>query len=663
MNQSEYRELAYKLNEYSRKYYSDNDPDISDYEYDMLYDKLLKYEEEHPNDVVPFSPSARVGYEVRSDFIKKSHISPMLSLENTYNRGDILKFLDDVKADDKGYVLEYKIDGLSVGITYEQGVLVSAVTRGDGFVGEDVTANVKTIKKLPLILSEPVNITVRGEVYMPKKVFLDLNNRREKTGEKLLANPRNAAAGALRQLDSKVTAKRGLSIFVFDVIRMEEDRFLTHAERIEYLRELGFQTSIYETVKNIDEIIDVIDRAEAERQNLPFEIDGMVIKVNSLALREELGYRTRSPKWAVAYKFKTEKVTTKLLDIILQVGRTGVVTPRAVLEPVPLMGSTISYSTLHNYAYIEDRDIRIGDTVEIEKAGDVIPKVIRAIKEKRSGSEEKYVFPSTCPVCGAGLVIREGEAAHRCDNPDCPSRDLRGLVYFVGKSQMNIDGLGESLIETFVNAGIISDYTDIYHLSDYRDEIINMEGFGEKSYDNLISSIEKSKGNCLSRLLSSLGIPLIGEKVSKKLAKEYKDLDVFFSLSREELEAIDDVGEKMAKSIVEFFSSEINRNRIERLRESGLNFKYIDDGLNFEKIFDSKTVVLTGSLSKYTRTEASAIIEGLGGKTSSSVSKKTDLVIYGEKAGSKLAKAESFGVDTMTEDEFVELLQEIGYEG
>ncbi len=664
MNNTEYRELVAKLNDYSRAYYSENSPLVSDYDYDMLYEKLIQYEEEHLEDVLPYSPSFRVGYEVRSDFVKKNHVSPMLSLENTYNRADIMKFLDDVHPDlGVGYVLEYKIDGLSVGITYENGILVSAVTRGDGFVGEDVTANVKTIREVPLVLSEPVNLTVRGEVYMPKKVFLDINQRRENKGEKLFANPRNAAAGALRQLDSKITARRGLSIFVFDVIRMENDDFETHTARLEYLKKLGFKTSIHQTVKSIDDITAVIDRAEADRHNLAFDIDGMVIKVNSLSRREELGYRTRSPKWAVAYKFKAERVTTKLLDIVLQVGRTGVVTPRAVLEPVALMGSTISYSTLHNSAYIQERDIRIGDTVEIEKAGDVIPKVVRVILEERTGKEVKFEFPSNCPVCNSKLVKKDGEAAYKCGNADCPSKDLRGLIYFVAKSQMNIDGLGEALIETFVREGILSDYTDIYHIEDYREEIIAMDGFGEKSYNNLISSINASKQNCLSRLLAAFGIPLIGEKVSKKLAKKYKDLDVFFELRAEELVAVDDVGEMMANSIVEFFSSPVIRYRIERLRESGLNFQYIDDGLDFEKVFEDKTVVLTGSLTNFTRSEASSIIEGLGGKTSSSVSKKTSLVIYGEKAGSKLDKANKLGVETMTEDEFVNLLKEIGYEG
>ncbi len=666
MDRTEYRKLVNDLNKYSREYYIDGNPSISDYDYDILYKKLTDYEEVHPDEVLSYSPSFRVGSQVRDDFVKARYISPMLSLENTYNIDDVKKFVEGVVSETgvhPTYAVEYKIDGLSIGITYEAGRLVRAVTRGDGFIGEDVTENVKTIRSVPLILSEPVDITVRGEVYMPKHIFKEINIMREHLGEKLFANPRNSAAGALRQLDSKVTAKRGLDIFVFDVIDFEGASFETHIDRLNYLKTLGFKTSKCKSASSVEAIFDIIDAAYEERTSLSFDIDGMVIKVNDLSLRGKLGYRTRSPKWAVAYKFKAERVRTKLLDIMLQVGRTGAVTPRAKLEPVFLQGSTISHSTLHNPAYIEERDIRIGDVVEIEKAGDVIPKVVRVVEEERSGDEVKFQFPDVCPVCSFPLVMREGEAVLRCENKLCPSKDLRGLVHFVAKNQMNIDGLGEALIQTFVENGLISDYTDIYHLEEFKNEIVDMEGFGEKSYANLIASINKSKSSCLSRLLAAIGIPLIGEKVSKKLAKHYKTMDAFFSLSIEELVSIDDIGEKMAESLVQFFADDVNKYRIERLRESGLNFDYIEDDINLEQVFSGKRLVLTGSLEKFTRKEASSIIEGLGGEVSSSVSKNTSLVIYGEKAGSKLDKAKSLGVDTMTEDEFVNLLEEIGYKG
>ncbi len=665
MNREEYKDLVLQINKYDYQYYTLAEPTISDYDYDMLYKKLVEFERSNPTEVLDYSPTMRVGSVVRSEFTKVNHVAPMLSLENTYNIDDVSKFVNDVRSEDSNetdFVMEYKIDGLSVGITYENGLLTRAVTRGDGSVGEDVTANIKTIKELPLVLKEPVNLTVRGEVYMPKKVFAEINKVRQNLGDKLFANPRNSAAGALRQLDSKITSQRGLSIFVFDVIEAKDLQFTTHQERLEYLKSLGFKTSIYSMVSNVDEIFDIIKQASLEREQLEFDIDGMVIKVNNLATRQVMGYRARSPKWAAAYKFKAERVRTKLLDIILQVGRTGAVTPRAQLEPVLLQGSTISYSTLHNFNYILERDIRIGDVVEIEKAGDVIPKVVQVVKELRTGEEKPFVFPENCPVCGDDLVLQEGNAIYKCLNKTCPSKDLRGLIYFVSKNQMDIDGLGDSQIETFVEKGIIADYTDIYSLKDYKDEIINFEGFGEKSYNNLMESIEKSKKMCLSRLISALGIPLVGEKVSQKLAKEYRNMDRFFSLTSEELVLLDDIGEKVADSIVNFFGSDINRARIEKLREHGLNFDYIDTDKGFVKIFDGQKIVLTGTLSQLKRSQAKSIIESLGGSVVGSVSKNTNYVVYGEAAGSKLEKAKSLGVSLINEQEFLDKLDSIGYE-
>ncbi len=663
MNNERYLELVKKLNEYDYRYYVLSDPIISDYEYDMLYKQVESYESLNPDKKASYSPTNRVGSDIRDGFTKIKHIKPMLSLENSYNIGDVTKFVESVEIEniDTTYVMEYKIDGLSVAITYENGVLVSGVTRGDGFEGEDITSNVKTIKNLPLVLSEPINITVRGEVYMPKKVFKEINTVRENLGDKLFANPRNAAAGALRQLDSKVTASRKLSIFIFDIIELENEKFTTHTERLNYLQKLGFTTSIHKEVKSIKEINDYINKSYDFRSSLSFDIDGMVIKVNELSVREKMGFRSKSPKWAVAYKFKAERVRTRLLDIILQVGRTGVITPRAKLEPVFLMGSTISYSTLHNFGYIQDRDIRIGDIVEIEKAGDVIPKVVGVVFDERNGSEKVFTYPENCPVCDSVVVLRDGEAAYRCENVDCPSKDLRSIIYFVGKNQMDIDGLGSSIVELFTEKGFLSDYTDIYYLYEYEDEIKNMDGFGEKSYQNLIESIEKSKKNCLSKLLSAIGIPLVGEKVAKKLASIYKDMDRFFKLSVDELVEIDDIGDKMAESIVGFFSNNSNLMKIDKLKRAGLNFSYIEETLDIEKVFLDKTFVLTGTLETLKRNDAKKIIENLGGSVSSSISKNTDYLLYGDKAGSKLEKARTLGVQLMDEEKFILEIKKIGY--
>ncbi len=657
MNFEEYSRLIDELNEHNYSYHVLDNPSIADSDYDFLYSKLLAYEEANPDRVLSYSPSQRVGDEPISQFEKVNHEYPLLSLENTYNEEEALEFyqkIENLDADNMGLCLEYKIDGLSVALRYESGILINGATRGNGEVGEDVTLNVRTIKGVPLKLSKPVDITVRGEVYISKLDFKAVNERREKLGENLFANPRNAAAGALRQLDPKVAAERELRIFVFDALS-EVDGIESHFELISYLKELGFTVSEVTRINTETELLNALRKAESDRKDLPFDIDGMVLKVEDLSLRREMGYRTRSPYWAVAYKFKAERAVTRVLGIECQVGRTGAITPRANFEPTFLAGSTISHATLHNEDYIVQKDIRVGDYVEIEKAGDVIPQVHKVLVERRTGSEKPYVFPATCPVCGSILLRKDGEAVMRCVNNNCPAKDLRALIHFVSKAGMGIDGFGKAMVEDFVEAGFLNDFADIYTLSNYETEIKNLEGFGDKSFQNLMESIEKSKEAGLSSLLSALGIPLVGKKVAVLLSEEYRDIDALINAPASDVELIEGVGSVIAESVVRYFSEGKNLSVIDRLKDLGL--KMIDDSPDFsldgdELIFNGMTFVLTGTLRSYKRSEASDIIRSLGGKVTGSVSSKTTYVLAGESPGSKLDKAKNLGVTIMTEEEF-----------
>ncbi len=651
-----YRDLVNRLNKYNYEYHVLDLPSISDIEYDNLYKQVIEYEQQNPDKILPYSPSLRVGDKPLDKFEKYEHEFPLLSLENTYNEAEILEFYEKyLIQDDKkmAYTLEYKIDGLSIAIKYEKGIFVSAATRGDGLIGEDISQNVRAIKEIPLKLNEEVDITVRGEVYLSKKDFTKLNLQREKDGEKLFANPRNAAAGTLRQLDSKVVALRNLQIFIFDALSTI-DNIDNHPKMLEYLKSLGFKCSIYSEIFTEDDLIQKLREAENKRSQLDFDIDGMVLKLSDLNLRKKLGMRSRSPYWAVAYKFKSQKVITKIINITCQVGRTGVITPRADFEPVFLAGSLISHASLHNADYIKEKDIRIGDIVEIEKAGDVIPQVNRVIFEKRTGNEIEYEFPKFCPVCKGNLVRKEGESAYRCISSSCLAKDIRSLVYFVSKSGMNIDGFGEKIVESLFNNGLLKDFTDIYKLKNYEEEIISIEGFAQKSLDNLLVNIENSKQNPPNILLSSIGIPLIGSKVSKLLFDKYKSFDALINAKSQDLLEIVGIGESIVNSLKEYFDNESNIQMLSELKSLGLSTELIEieNSNEKEKIFYGQSFVITGTLRNYTRREASDIIESLGGLVRSSVSKNTTYLLAGDNAGSKLSKANNLGIKIMSEEEF-----------
>lgn len=651
-------ELKSSLRKHNYQYYVLDNPTITDYEYDMMLEKLIAIESEYPELKTEDSPSQRVGDVPLSEFSQVTHDVRMLSLDNSYNADDLRDFDARVKrelgVDTVEYTVEYKIDGLSVGLTYEDGRFVQGATRGNGTVGENITTNLKTIKSIPLRLSEEKNLTVRGEVFMPKDGFLKLNEKQELEGGQAFANPRNAAAGSLRQLDSKITASRPLDIFVFDVLS-HEDTFESHSEIIEHIKALGFKVSEPKCCKTIDAVIDYCLEQTDVRHSLSYDIDGMVVKVNNLDLRDQLGLKAKSPKWAIAYKFPAEEVETKLLDITVHVGRTGVITPRAELEPVFVAGSTVARATLHNQDYIDEKDIRVGDTVIIQKAGDVIPAVVKVLKEKRDGSEVTFKLPATCPECGSDTVRVEGEVALRCTNEACPAKLRRGIIHFVSRPAMDLDGVGPSVVDQLIIQGFLKNAADLYYLKDSRDELLNLERMGEKSVDNMLKSIEESKDNDLSMFLSGLGISLIGEKAAKTLAKVYGSLDNLMLASFESLVEIEEIGDKMAKSILEYFQDEKNCLLMERFKNAGL--KLTAEVKEVGVLFEGMTFVLTGTLTHYKRSEAKKIIEELGGKVSGSVSKKTNYVVYGENAGSKLTKAQELGVETITEENFVKMIE------
>ncbi|MDF2521866.1 MAG: ligase, NAD-dependent [Clostridia bacterium] len=656
MSKQRIEELTQEINKHNYNYYVLDNPTISDFEYDKLTKELIDLEERYPELKLPDSPTQRVGGAVLKGFKEVVHKTPKLSLGNVFDENDIRDFDNRVRKalqQDVEYVLELKIDGLTVVLNYEDGLLIQGATRGDGVKGEDVTANLKTVRSIPLSLSEKLTLEVRGEVYMPKKAFEELNERREEMEEPPFANPRNAAAGSIRQLDTKVTAERALDIFVFNLENIEDMALDTHIESLEYMKKICLKVSPHMIIcKNADAIIEQCKQWADKRGELPFEIDGLVIKVNSLEQRELLGNTSKSPRWAVAYKFPPERKKTKVKSIEVQVGRTGAITPTAEFEPVRLAGSVISRATLHNEDNIRDKDIRIGDTVIIQKAGDVIPEVVEVVKEDRDGSEVIFEMPKTCPACGSEAVREQGEAATKCVNMSCPAQIRRSLFHFVSRDAMNIDGMGPQIITLLMDKDFIKDASDIYTLKEKAAELIALERMGEKSVANLIDAIEASKQNPLERLIFALGIRMIGQRAAKLLAESFDDIYELADACVERLDSIPEIGEKMAESVVKFFQQTQNRLLINKLSELGVNVKSMKKDIVEKEAFKGKTFVLTGSLESLTRDRAKELIEGFGGKVSSSVSKKTDYVLAGEEAGSKLTKAQELGVAIIDEETF-----------
>lgn len=648
------QELRDKLNYYSRKYYVDDDPEIEDYEYDMLQRELKAIEDKYPDLVTPDSPTVRVGGSAENLFSKVEHRVRMESLQDAFSFAEIEEFDRRVRETERDvhYVVEPKIDGLSVSLEYTNGVLTRGSTRGDGDVGEDVTANLRTVRSIPLKIKTPLPfLEVRGEVYMPKSVFASLVTRQELDGEKPFKNPRNAAAGSLRQKDSKVTAVRGLDIFVFNVQQIEGAELSSHKQSLDFLREQGFHTiPFYTRFDNITDVISELKRIGEIRSGLEYDIDGAVIKVDDFAQRERLGSTSKFPKWAVAFKYPPEEKTTKLVDIEIGVGRTGVLTPTAVFEPVLLAGSTVSRATLHNQDFITEKDIRIGDEVAIRKAGDIIPEVVRVVSHAENSVP--YILPSICPSCSAPVIREEGEAAVRCVNPECPAQLLRNVIHFCSRDAMDIEGLGDALVEKFISENLISNVADIYDIT--AGEIMMLEGHQEKSAKNLVDAIERSKQNDLSRLLFALGIRHIGQKAAKLLSEHFGDIDSIIAASEEEIAEIDGFGGIMAKSAAKFFSMTQTADLIERLKAAGVNMKSLKEKSDDQR-FTGLTFVLTGTLPTLSRKEATEIIENLGGKASSSVSKKTSYVVAGEEAGSKLQKATYLGIPVITQDDLLKM--------
>ena len=651
MNSTIIADLVRKLNECRDAYYNRSDPLIPDSEYDFLFDKLKRLENE-TGIILSNSPTQTVGYEVKSKLAKVQHDIPLLSLDKTKDENELRKF-----AKENPCLLMFKYDGLTVELIYDGGKLIQASTRGDGYVGEDITHNVKTIKVIPLKLKEEIDLEVRGEIFMNKKTLEDLNKKRKEKGEPLLQNCRNAAAGSIRQLDSKIAAERKLDNFIYHLPNPLDYGLHTHAEAIDYMHKLGFKTNPNNRLVNsIEEVIQFIEEKGKLRPSLPYDIDGVVIKVNNINEQQRLGYTAKYPKWATAYKFPAEEVLTKLNDIIFTVGRTGQITPNAVLDPVILAGSTISRATLHNEDYVIEKDLKIGDIVSIRKAGDVIPEVVEVKKERRTGQEKDFVMIKECPMCSTTLVKREGQVDYYCPNNHCPARKIESLIHFVSRDAMNIDGLGDRIMEDFYNFHFIGNLADIYSLKDHEQDLIRLEGYGDKSVSNLLQAIENSKANSLERLIFGLGIPHVGAKTAKILAMKFMDMDNLKNASFEELVSIPDIGDIIAKSIINYFGEQHNSAIVEELKDLGINMKYTGEKVEEKEEFNGKTFVLTGSLEIFTREEAEEKIELLGGKTSSSVSKKTSAVIVGANPGSKYTKAQELGIPIWTEKEFEEKL-------
>ncbi len=645
------------LEEHNYNYYVLDNPTISDFEYDALMQQLIKLEEENPEFADENSPTKRIGGAVLSEFEQVNHTIPMQSLGDVFSYDELMEFDQRVRQglgdEALEYIVEMKIDGLSVSLEYENGRFVQGSTRGDGSVGENITENLKTIKSIPMNIAEKNRLEVRGEVYMPRKSFEMVNEEKKALGEPLFANPRNAAAGSLRQLDSRIAAKRKLDVFIFNIQDMNEGFAQTHSEGLENLKDLGFKVSPKRKVVSTmeDAYLEILKIGE-ERANLPFDIDGAVVKVNSLKQRELLGTTSKVPKWAIAYKFPAEQQETALLDIVVQIGRTGVVTPNAVLEPVKVAGSTVSRATLHNEDFIKAKDIRIGDRVLIQKAGDIIPEVVSVLKDKRTGDEKIYNMPTHCPACGEELFREEGEAALRCLSSNCSAQRLRSIIHFASRGAMDIEGLGEAVVEQLVNAKLIKTTADLFYL-EFMD-LIGLERFAEKSAQNLIDAIENAKKNPLDKLLCGLGIRLIGARGAKAIASHFGNIDSIMSATVEEVSQIEDIGEKMAESLVHYFSEPETVELIEKMKAAGVNM--MAEQKSVGDILSGKTFVLTGTLPTLKRSEAQKIIEDNGGKVSLSVSKKTDFVVAGTDAGSKLEKAESLGVKVITEAELLDMV-------
>jgi len=653
------KKLREEINYHNYLYYVKDAPVISDYEYDLLMQKLKKLEEEHPELITPDSPTQRVGGEVLPFFETVVHTVKMESLNDVFSKEEVFDFArktENALGEEVEYVTEYKIDGLSVSLEYVDGVFTRGSTRGDGTVGEDVTANLKTIKSIPLSLKEKIPyLEVRGEVYMPKESFERLNEKCIQENKPTFANPRNAAAGSLRQLDSKITAQRGLDIFVFNIQQIEGKELKTHSESIEYLTYLGFKTiPIKKVHKSIESAFEEVLEIGKIRDSLPFEIDGAVIKVNNLDQRIRLGSTSKFPRWAVAYKYPAEQKVTKLLDIVINVGRTGSLTPNAVLEPVRIAGTTVSKATLHNFDYIRSKDIRIGDYVIVEKAGEIIPKVVSVVFEKRDGSERIFEMPKKCPACGADVIREEDEAVFRCQGSSCPAQLARNIIHFASRPAMDIEGLGEAIVNLLIERNLIKSSADLYYLK--KEDLLNLPKFKEKAASNLLNAIEKSKENDLSNLLFALGIMHCGQRASKILADFYKDIDNIIKASPFEMMTLNEIGEKIAYSVANYFSQKQNIELIEKLKAAGVNTKSKAQDVS-DKRFENMTFVLTGALSNFTRDEATKIIESFGGKVSSIVSKKTTYLLCGKEAGSKLDKAKDLGVTIIDEETFLNMIK------
>jgi DNA ligase (NAD+) len=655
---AELNKLKEEIRRHDISYYVYDSPTVSDYEYDMLMRRLKEIEAQHPELITPDSPTRRVGGKPLESFESHTHAVPMDSLQDVFSFDELRDFDTRIR-DAVGYpeyVVELKVDGLSVSLEYENGVLIRGVTRGDGITGEDVTSNVRTIRSVPLYVENaPERLLVRGEVFMPKDVFEKINRQRELNDLPLLANPRNAAAGSLRQLDPKITAERELDIIIFNLQAISGAEFETHSESLDYLKKLGFKVSpYYKAFKTIDEVIEEISRLGELRGKLPFQIDGAVVKVNRIEYQSRIGRTTKFPKWAAAYKYPPERKETVLEDIVINVGRTGVLTPNAVLKPVHLAGVTVRRATLHNRDYIAEKDIMIGDTVVVRKAGDIIPEIVEVVFDKRPSDARRFEMPELCPVCGGEVFNDKSEAAVRCLNTDCPAQITRNIIHFASRDAMDIEGLGSAVVEQLVENGLIRDAADLYYLE--KERVADIERMGDKSAENLLNAIEKSKQNDLSRLLFAFGIRHVGQKAASQIAARFKTLDAIKEADFESLISVRDIGEATAESLISWFKLDSSNRIIGKLKNAGVN---MSSGFEMERdVFGGKTFVLTGTLSGYSRKDASGIIERLGGNVSSSVSKKTDYVLAGSDAGSKLTKAKELGVAIITEQEFEKLIGE-----
>ncbi|MFN2339671.1 MAG: NAD-dependent DNA ligase LigA [Halanaerobium sp.] len=650
--------LKEKIREHEYKYFVLDDPSISDAEFDQLMQRLIKLEADFPELITENSPTQRVGGEVLDEFKKVEHSSTMLSLDNAFSAEDLKDFDQRVQkkldGEDYQYVVEHKIDGLSAVMRYQNGSFELGATRGNGEVGEDITKNMKTIRSLPLKIEEEAELELRGEIYLPKSEFQRLNEKRLENDESPFANPRNAAAGSVRQLDSKIAAERSLSILIYDLISHSARDFETHLEVFSYLKELGFKVNWHQSAADIEAVIEICEQWQEERENLDFEIDGLVIKINNLTLREKLGSTARSPRWAIAYKFPAQQKTTKIKDIEISLGRTGALTPTAVLEPVELAGSTVSRATLHNEDEIKRKDIRIGDTVLVQKAGDVIPEVVKVIKDERDGSEKEFKMPNHCPVCGGEVIRAEGEAVSRCTNISCPAQRKESILHFVSRDAMNIEGIGPALIEQLLDNNLIEDYADLYFLK--QSHLKNLERMGEKSSQNVIEAIEASKQREFFRVLYALGIRHVGIGAARILAANFASIEEIQNASAAELEVIDEIGPVIAESIVGFFKERQNRDLLSRLKQAGIRLER--EANQAEKFLDGLKFVFTGSLNNFTRSEVKDLVEKAGGRAVSAVSSKTDYLVIGDNPGSKYDKAQELGIDILSEADFKEMIEQ-----